>query len=208
MCPEEILEIIDFIYLDLFNDLREKEIFKGYSEDEIKYRLKELDELFKTRKIISSNDYEHLWAYEVSKIVRKRHRLVNRIIENEVRLEFDQKKIGDAWTSETILYNIVKRLYPELDIKRHYRPKFLNYLELDVYIDDLKIGIEYQGLQHFIPVKHWGGKEGLIKTKERDKRKADLCKANGIHLIYFYHNENLSEEFVNSKIGNILNDVP
>jgi len=32
---------------------------------------------------------------------------------------------------------------------RHYRPDFLQGLELDIFIDELKIGMEYQGIQHF-----------------------------------------------------------
>lgn len=133
-------------------------------------------------------------------VIQRRYRKVNRIIENETRQAFGMKKIGEAWTSETILYTIVKRLLPNYDVMRHYRPGILEGLELDIYIKELNIGIEYQGIQHFKAVKHWGGKEGLKKTRERDKRKADLCALNVIKLIYFDHTENLSEELVKSKI--------
>ena len=131
-----------------------------------------------------------------NKLMRK----INNIIENEVRINFGHKKIGEAWTSETILYYMVQKLCPNKTILRHYRPAFLDYLELDVYIKELNLGIEYQGLQHFKPVKHWGGELALEKTKERDKRKKALCKKEKIKLIYFYYDEDLSEDIVKERI--------
>ncbi len=150
------------------------------------------------------------FAYNViiDKVISKRYRKINSVIENEVRQAFGVKKIGEAWTSESILYTIVNRVFSSHNVIRHYRPGILEGLELDIYIKELNIGIEYQGIQHFKPVKHWGGKEGLKRTKERDKRKAELCALNGIRLIYFDHTENLSEELISRKIKNILNDGP
>jgi len=144
----------------------------------------------------------------ITKTIEKRLRKINRIVENEVRQSFNFKKIGEAWTSESILYAIIKRIFPNYNVRRHYRPGILEGLELDIYIEELNVGIEYQGLQHFKPVKHWGGEEGLIKTKERDKRKKKLCKLNSIKLIYFDYTEGLTEDFVTWKIKGILNDVP
>ncbi|WNF35694.1 hypothetical protein RJD24_14700 [Bacillaceae bacterium IKA-2] len=202
LVSDELLELLDFKYSDLFEQVREKECLNKYSDDEINQVLNELDDshIEGTNKTISSNDFEHIWAYEVSKIVDKRHRKINTIIENEVRLRFDHKKIGEAWTSETILYNIVERLFPQMTLKRHYRPKILDYLELDIFIEEFNIGIEYQGIQHFKPIKHWGGKPALKKTKERDNKKKDLCQKHGIKLVYFNYNEELSEEFVNNRL--------
>jgi len=144
----------------------------------------------------------------ITKTIAKRLRKINRIVENEVRQAFNLKKIGEAWTSESILYAIIKRVFPKHNIKRHYRPGILEGLELDIYIEELNVGIEYQGLQHFKPVKHWGGEEEFIKTKERDKRKRKLCKLNNIHLIYFDYTEGLTEELVIQKLKSFMDIVP
>ena len=56
-------------------------------------------------------------------------------------------------------------------------------MELDVWIPSKKIGIEYQGEQHFFPVKHWGGQAALHKLQERDREKRIACKINGIKLV-------------------------
>lgn len=137
---------------------------------------------------------------EIEKQFEKQQRAISNIIENETRLRFGHKKIGEAWTSETILYYIVEKLYPDLTVKRHFRPKCLQGLELDVFIEELNVGIEYQGIQHFQPIKHWGGEESLEKLKKRDKLKQQLCKKNNIHLIYFNYYEELSEDFVKTRI--------
>lgn len=63
-------------------------------------------------------------------------------------------------------------------------------LRLDFYLPDYNIAIECQGMQHFSHefYKYKGVekcKEHLIDVQYRDKRKKDLCKENGVNLIYF-----------------------
>lgn len=139
-------------------------------------------------------------AYELDKRFSKQKRRIWRAVENEVRLKFGHKKVGEAWTSETILYYLVRSFLPNKTILRHYRPEFLERLELDIYIPELKIGIEYQGIQHYRPVKHWGGEKALMKCKERDKRKRQICEDIGIKLIYFKYDEHLTSELVEFKL--------
>jgi hypothetical protein len=55
--------------------------------------------------------------------------------------------------------------------------------ELDCYNHSLKLGIEYDGEQHFIAVPYWGGESGLKKNQERDTFKNNACDALGITLI-------------------------
>lgn len=70
------------------------------------------------------------------------------------------------------------------------RPDFLRNhvtganLEIDCYCEDLKIGIEYNGKQHYqyIPYFH-ASKDAFYTTKYRDEMKARLCKENGVNLI-------------------------
>ena len=55
---------------------------------------------------------------------------------------------------------------------------------LDVYIEQVRVAIEYQGAQHDLPIAYFGGVEGFQKTQERDARKLRLCKKHGVALIY------------------------
>ena len=58
-------------------------------------------------------------------------------------------------------------------------------LYLDFYLPDYNIAIECQGLQHFKPIDLFGGEDFFKKTLERDSKKYNLCKKNGIEVIYF-----------------------
>jgi hypothetical protein len=72
-------------------------------------------------------------------------------------------------------------------------PEWLKPQRLDLFIPDLKLAIEYQGEQHFIPVELFGGEEGFQLRQESDERKKKLCEANGINLEYINYDEDLLE---------------
>lgn len=69
------------------------------------------------------------------------------------------------------------------------RPKWLlnskgNVMEIDMYNDELKLGIEYNGVQHykFTPMFH-KTEEDFNKRVKDDKIKVKLCKEHDINLI-------------------------
>lgn len=55
-------------------------------------------------------------------------------------------------------------------------------LEIDGYSEELKIGFEYQGNQHYDNNTQFAGE--LDKQLKRDELKAQLAKENGVHLIF------------------------
>ena len=64
------------------------------------------------------------------------------------------------------------------------KPKKSNNLEIDLYNEELKIGIEYQGEQHFRYTKHFHkNMEGFNISTEKDQFKRKQCYKNGIYLI-------------------------
>lgn len=65
------------------------------------------------------------------------------------------------------------------------RFKWLGNLSLDFYLPEYNIGIECQGDQHFMPVTHFGGINGLNKTIYRDELKRTRCLENNVLLLYF-----------------------
>lgn len=124
----------------------------------------------------------------------------NEQYENELRQNFGVYKIGERWTHETLLYNIIQNLLPNTYVVFHYRGKELNGQELDIFIPKYNIGIEYQGKQHFFPIKHWGGEIGLIERQKADALKKEKCKKLGYVLIEFLWDENINEENVRNKL--------
>jgi len=61
--------------------------------------------------------------------------------------------------------------------------KNIKVLPFDFYLPDKNILIEYDGEQHYKPVKHFGGKKTFIKTQKRDKIKNEFAKKEKINLI-------------------------
>jgi hypothetical protein len=107
----------------------------------------------------------------------------------ESRLE---KEIKDFLNKENILY-----FY-------RYRPQWLKKLELDFYLPNFKIGIECQGLQHFEPVKHFGGEEKFFKQLKNDLEKKQLCEENNVKLLFFSH---LKKENIITKIETLKKEI-
>ena len=72
-------------------------------------------------------------------------------------------------------------------------------MELDIYIADLKLAIEYDGKQHFKPIDFWGGIEQYQKTQHRDQLKNKLIAEHPEevkHFIRIPYWEKLTEENV------------
>jgi len=76
-------------------------------------------------------------------------------------------------------------------------------LEIDIFAPSLKLAIEYDGGQHFIPIPLWGGKEALSLTKRRDKIKNKLIKQHSEDIKYFIrfnYKEKLTKEYITEKL--------
>lgn len=125
--------------------------------------------------------------------------------ENEVRDSFGIPRLGEGWVSETTLFYIVKSLYPNHEVIHQGSPEWVGRQRLDIYVPHLNIAIEYQGPQHYEPIEYFGGEDGLSRTKERDKRKRDLCIKNGVTLVYFRYNEDVTRKIVKAKMKKAVN---
>ncbi|PNZ25316.1 phage protein [Staphylococcus petrasii] len=120
--------------------------------------------------------------------------------ENILRQEYGVAKIGEKWTSETTMFKIIEGIFHEYQCKRHYRPDWLQGLEIDIYIPELKLGFEYNGIQHYEAVEHWGGETQFLKQQRYDQIKQNLCEENNIKLITIKYDEPLSKEYILTKI--------
>jgi hypothetical protein len=104
-------------------------------------------------------------------------------LQNDFRISKGIPKISEGWVSETDLFYRLKDYFEKEDIKQHAKPKWLGRQHVDVWFPKHKIGIEYQGMQHYMPVDFFGGEEAFLKNKERDERKRKLFKENKSKLI-------------------------
>lgn len=103
--------------------------------------------------------------------------------ENQYRIERGLPRVGDGWISETLLFRQIEAAFPQEEVEQHAHPCFLGKQHYDVYIPKYKIAVEYQGDQHFKPIDFFGGEKTFKKNQERDSRKKEISKKNGITLI-------------------------
>ncbi|MBT3227013.1 MAG: hypothetical protein HOE30_21555 [Deltaproteobacteria bacterium] len=164
----------------------------------------QIDEFNKIRKM-AQLEREHEPYRKLEKLSGQLYRKLGNHFENITREEFGFRKVGEGWISESLLYKIISRQYPGQDIIRHHRPEWLDGLELDIFIPDIRLAFEYQGQQHFHPIKAWGGKKALVALQERDARKRQICIKCNVKLIEIDYTEPLTDEYVEKKIAHSLN---
>jgi len=86
------------------------------------------------------------------------------------------KKVKGFLNKHLINYSIQNRFNDCLN-HEGYRIPF------DFYIPKCRTAIEFDGIQHFQPVEHFGGLESYNRLKINDKIKQDYCEDNYINLI-------------------------
>jgi hypothetical protein len=79
---------------------------------------------------------------------------------------------------EIFVENNLKSDFPYINFE--FNNKTLIDVELDIYIPDLRMAIELNGIVHYEPIY---GEEKFIKIQNRDKQKMILCYEKGIELI-------------------------
>ena len=106
---------------------------------------------------------------------------------------------------------IISENLEKLNINYIREKKFNNcrdqmLLPFDFYLPNYNICIEYDGIGHFIPIKHWGGIKHLKYVQYHDKIKTDFCKKNKINLIRISYKDNIDniiyENFIEGGVKN------
>lgn len=99
----------------------------------------------------------------------------------------------DKLNCERRLGELLKMHFPNINIVQQYHG-ILGRQSLDYFMPDYKIGIEYQGSQHFENNEYLNDyRHNLEKTQNLDYKKYNKCKENNIKIFYF----TFSKEFAN-----------
>jgi very-short-patch-repair endonuclease len=67
--------------------------------------------------------------------------------------------------------------------------KYINRLNFDFYLPDMNTCLEFDGLQHFEPVKEFGGEKEFDLILKRDECKNKWCVENSVNLIRIRYDE-------------------
>ena len=128
--------------------------------------------------------YEDLAQYEEKDGYKTNWRLTRTKIRTKLTAE---GIIKPKWKHELSLFHTVRNRYP--DTLYQYRPDWLGRQSLDLYIPSIRTAIEYQGIQHFLPVAFLGGEDALAERHALDLQKKQLCEENQVRLIEWPYTE-------------------
>lgn len=98
---------------------------------------------------------------------------------------------------ERLIFNTLAYHFNFSETKDFYYGYILpNRLHLDFYLPHYRLGIEYDGIQHFKPINYFGGIDSYLDIIKRDKNKDTYCKDNHITLIRIPYTVTTNKEIV------------
>lgn len=127
-----------------------------------------------------------------------------RSLENHIRQEKGFDEVG-SYVIEKHLLNLLAIEFPLYTIISQHSPKWLNGQRFDIFIKELNIAIEYNGIQHFEPIDFFGGNEGLARTQFLDNQKREKSLENGVKVFDIDYNQNFNDSF--SKLVFLLKEL-
>lgn len=220
----------------IMNELKIYEDFRMSSKnEEVEYKIQQYEIKLRTNEFINRSFKEYIRFSKITKVIPllthqyDNSESLNRRYYGKEDVRREQKQFEDLnaifkeklgyhksvgkWKSEEELFDMVRKLYKRYNVIYQYKPSFLydpitkGQQSIDIYIDKLKVGIEYQGKQHYEPIDIFGGYEGYKKTVERDKNKKIKCNNNGIDIIYIKYNEKITERFIRDKVEELFAEL-
>jgi len=101
--------------------------------------------------------------------------------------------------SENYIENLLKELNVIYEKQKTFDGcKFKNKLRFDFYLSSYNILIEFDGIQHFKPIRFFGGSKSFKLQKIKDEIKNKYCYDNNINLIRFKYDDDY--EFIKKEI--------
>lgn len=110
------------------------------------------------------------------------------------------------WKAEQELFSLISSQYSDAIFQ--YRSEWLGSQSLDIFIPSISTGFEYQGAQHYEPIKFFGGQPAFEERIKLDKRKKKLCMQNGVRLIEWKWTEEITLEVLHQKLLAQSNEMP
>ena len=128
----------------------------------------------------------------------------NYLIGDKIKKKDNNRRIklakGRIWRCEEKVYRILRELFPEKIIRRHDR-RTLKGLELDFNLPEFRLGIEYDGEQHYDrKVCEEVFKSNFDAQVSRDRKKDKLCRKKNITLIRIKYDEPLTKTHIKKKL--------
>jgi very-short-patch-repair endonuclease len=139
----------------------------------------------------ANNVHDFKFSYEKSIYLTNQTKV---IITCPIHGDFEQRPLshlqgmGCQSCSESKGEKIIAKFLDKYNVSYYRQHKFddcknIFSLPFDFYLPKYRIIIEFDGKQHFEPIKHFGGLVTFEKLKVNDKIKNDYCEENYMNLI-------------------------
>lgn len=109
------------------------------------------------------------------------------------------------------ILKIIRNIYPDYTTHSNYREfnwlRSKANLEIDIFVEDIRLAIEYDGEQHFTPIDFFGGEKAYYERRKMDELKDKLIKDNGNHVAYFIrfnYKQDITYEFIKESISKLM----
>jgi hypothetical protein len=112
------------------------------------------------------------------------------------------------------LFDIIKELFLNKQVEFNFSGfewlKYTNKMQIDIWLPETKLAIEYDGKQHFCPVKFDqamsddSAQKAFKATQKRDRKKNKLIKEHPDDILYFIrfnYKQNITKELVISELN-------
>lgn len=150
---------------------------------------------------LSSNNTE--FDEKLKKVFGTEYTRIGQYVNNSTKIEFKHNTCQRHWKTrpanllfgfgcpycksskgERNIASCLKELHIKYEPQKHFPDlKAHNTLSYDYYIDSLRVLIEFQGEQHYFPVKIYGGLPSFKKQLFHDALKQEYADKNGYTLI-------------------------
>ena len=199
---------IDYISFKSFRMGRRcRECWSGrISSSRIKYSIEDINNIFKSKNcLLLSKEYHPKKKLEYICSCGNESVISLQKFINGQRCNNCSESIGEREISLYLKYNNIKYIKEYI----FQGCKYKKLLPFDFALFDennnLTLLIEYDGQQHFEPIKYFGGEKKFLLTKIRDNIKNKYCEENNIPLLRIpYYDYKKIEEIICSKLAEVF----
>lgn len=128
------------------------------------------------------------------------------LAEDAFRRDRSIPEIGRGWVSEVALLDLFRSVWPSA--VHQWRPWFLGRQSIDIYVPEINLAVEYQGLQHFEAIALFGGEESFKNGQIRDQRKRDLLASNTVRLLEWRYDARVTSETLHLRLAEMGIEMP
>lgn len=112
-------------------------------------------------------------------------------------IHYNKKNIL-KWKAEYTLFKLLKFYFNDAVYQYYF-----GNISVDIYIPSRNIAFEYQGEEHYRPVKQFGGFKEFKERQIRDSIKKDFLKSKNIKLIEWKYDELINKMVLDEKLKDV-----